>query len=253
MAGQEATIEGEIEHATTRPTRRRRLTIVEARVRDSSGTLTAIWFNQAWLADRLRPGATIRLRGALERGEFLVRDYDLDGSESLTRIAPVYPASEALSTKRIRDLIRSALPLLAHLPDPLPADLRARVGLPLKRDALSALHGPESAGQAESGRRRLAFEELLVLQLGLLRRRAQGAAAAAALARRTGRARRSLSRGPPVHSHARRRSGLSRRSTKTSLAPCRWSGCYRGTSAPARRSSRSTPSLERWSRGARER
>jgi ATP-dependent DNA helicase RecG len=172
LAGQEATIEGEIVRAGKRPTRRRRLTIVEAHVRDESGVLPAIWFNQVWLADRLRPGTRVVLRGALERGEFVVRDYDLDDDDSLSEVAPVYRASEAISSKRLRDLVHRALPLLTHVPDPLPAELRARWRLPLKPDALAVLHQPGTPAQAESGRSRLAFEELLVLQVGLARRRA---------------------------------------------------------------------------------
>jgi ATP-dependent DNA helicase RecG len=171
LAGQEATIEGEVVRVGVRPTRRRRLTIVEARVRDGSGDIVAVWFNQAWLGERLRPGIRVRLRGAIERGGFVVRDYDLDGSDTLTRVAPVYPASEALSSKRIRDLVARVLPQLTDLPDPLPSGLRVRDELPLKRDAVAVLHMPDSAAQAEAGRKRLAFEELLALQLGLLRRR----------------------------------------------------------------------------------
>jgi ATP-dependent DNA helicase RecG len=176
LAGQEATIECEILRAGKRPTRRRRLTIVEARVSDDSGSLTAIWFNQVWLADRLQPGTHVLLRGSLERGDFVVRDYDLDGNGALSRVTPVYRASEALPARRVRDLVAKTLPALDHVTDPLPARLRARRGLPLKPDALAVLHRPDSVPQAESGRARLAFEELLVLQLGLARRRAAGAA-----------------------------------------------------------------------------
>src|SRR4051812_48673713 len=55
--GEEATVEVEVIRAVVRPTRRRRLTILEADVRDGSGQGKAIWFNRAWLADRLQPGA----------------------------------------------------------------------------------------------------------------------------------------------------------------------------------------------------
>ena len=179
LAGEEATIDGEVGHAGQRPTRRRGLTIVEAGVRDASGSLTAIWFNQVWLADRLKPGTRLRLRGALERGEFVVRDYDLGRGELMTHPAPVYRASEAVSSRRLRELIARTLPALRDLPDPLPGGLRASLALPLKPDAVSVLHRPRSTDEAERGRRRLAFEELLVLQLGLLRRRAEGEGAVA--------------------------------------------------------------------------
>jgi ATP-dependent DNA helicase RecG len=179
LAGEEATIDVRVESAGKRPTRRRRLTIVEARVRDGSGAITAIWFNQVWLVDRLQPGTSVKLRGALERGEFVVRDYDLAHGAALERVTPVYPASEMIASKRIRDLIALVLPLAYDVADPLPAGLRAASGLPLKRDALRVLHEPDSPGQAESGRRRLALEELLVLQLGLARRRSASEESAA--------------------------------------------------------------------------
>ncbi|MCC6223407.1 MAG: ATP-dependent DNA helicase RecG [Thermoleophilia bacterium] len=179
LAGQEATVDVEVVHAGVRPTRRRRLTILEARVRDPSGSVTAIWFNQAWLADRLRPGLRIRLRGALERGELVVRDFDLGGDGRLTYPAPLYRASEAVSSRRLRELIARALPHLRDAADPLPSGLRAALGLPLRADSLWALHRPRSIQEAEAGRRRLAFEELLVLQLGLARRRQRAAGAVA--------------------------------------------------------------------------
>ena len=169
FAGQEATVDVEVVRVGTRPGRRRGLTIVEALVRDETGSLKALWFNQAWLTDRLEPGTGVTLRGELRRGSFVVQDYDLDGTGDLSRPTPVYRASEAISSKRLRDLMARVLPLVGHLPDPLPAVLRCRRSLPLKRDAVAALHTePE---HAEAARRRLAFEELLVLQLGLARRR----------------------------------------------------------------------------------
>ena len=110
-----------------------------------------------------------------------MRDYDLDDDDALSRVAPVYRASEAISSKRLRELVQRALPLLRHVPDPMPSELRARLGLPLKPDALAVLHQPESTAQAESGRHRLAFEELLVLQVGLARRRAAAGGGAPAV------------------------------------------------------------------------
>src|SRR5205809_710814 len=88
--------------------------------------------------------------------------------------APVYPASEEIAPRKLRELVGEALVHARDLPDPLPAEVRERGGLPIKSDALWALHRPRSKSEAERGRRSLAFEELLVLQLGLLR---QGRAA----------------------------------------------------------------------------
>ena len=173
LSGQEATVDCEVVSVRARATRRRGLSIVEAGVRDETGALPAVWFNQPWVSDRLQPGLRVRLRGSIERGGgFVVRDYQLDADgDRMILPSPVYRASEAVPSRRLRDLVGKALVLVGDLPDPLPAALRAGAGLPLKRDAVVALHRPETATEAERARRRLAFEELLVLQLGLLRRR----------------------------------------------------------------------------------
>ena len=169
FAGEEASIDVEVVNASVRRTRRRHLTILEAFVRDDTGSTVATWFNQAWLLDKLTPGIRVQLRGSLERGDFVVRAYDI-GDEPLSGITPVYPASEALGTKRIRDLVKLAQEHLGNVGDPLPPALCARYKLPRKTDALSALHAPRVSAQAETARKRLAFEELLVMQIGLAAR-----------------------------------------------------------------------------------
>jgi len=170
LAGEEATISGEVQRVSVRRPRRN-LAIVQARVADGSDEITAVWFNQAWLAERLQPGTRVRLRGRLERNGFQVRSYDLNGVSATADFAPVYPASEDVTPKRLRGLVERVLPHARDVPDPLPAELRARERLPLKADALVALHKPRSLEEGETGRRRLAFDELLVLQVGLARAR----------------------------------------------------------------------------------
>ncbi|MGH3103641.1 MAG: ATP-dependent DNA helicase RecG [Gaiellaceae bacterium] len=165
---EEVAIAGVVRSVRTRRPRRQ-LTILTARIADGSGEIDAVWFNQAWLADKLRPGTQVRLRGSLRRREFSVRSYDLDEVSATADFAPVYPASEELQPKKLRELVTAALPYARDLPDPLPAGLRARAGLPLRADALHALHRPRALEEAELGRRRLAFDELLVLQLGIAR------------------------------------------------------------------------------------
>src|SRR4051794_29509384 len=73
--GEEATVEVEVGSAKLRPTRRRRLTILEAQVADASGKARAIWFNRAWLADRLTPGTRLLLHGKLEKRGFNVAEH----------------------------------------------------------------------------------------------------------------------------------------------------------------------------------
>jgi ATP-dependent DNA helicase RecG len=178
LAGEEAAIAGEVVRVSVRRPSRR-LAIVQARVADGSDEITAVWFNQAWLAEKLQPGTRVRLRGQLKRNEFAVRSYDLNGVSATADFAPVYPASEEVPPKRLRALVERALPHARDLPDALPAPLKVLERLPLRADALVALHRPRSEEEGEQGRRRLAFDELLVLQVGLARARAGHEAAVA--------------------------------------------------------------------------
>jgi ATP-dependent DNA helicase RecG len=166
---------------SVRKRRARRVTIVTARIADESGEIDAVWFNQEWLADRLQPGTHVRLRGQRRRGDFVVKSYDFGEASATADFAPVYPASEAVPPKRLRSLAESALAYVDDVPELLPAKLRERERLPLVRDALVAVHRPRIEAEAERGRRRLALDELLELQvaLALARREREGAQAPA--------------------------------------------------------------------------
>jgi ATP-dependent DNA helicase RecG len=164
---EEAVLEVVVRSVSSR--RRGRLKILTARATDETGEIKATWFNQPWLEERLSPGTRVRLRGRANKYGFAVSSYDLDGEAETADFAPVYPASEDVSQKKLRDLRVQALALVRHAGEPLPAALRARERLPLRSDALAALHRPGSLDEAETGRSRLAFEELLVLQLALAR------------------------------------------------------------------------------------
>jgi ATP-dependent DNA helicase RecG len=164
---EEVVITGEVLNVSER--RRGRLKILTARIGDSSGTISATWFNQPWLTQQLQRGRHIRLRGRPGRYGFDVRSYDLNGASATADFAPVYPGTEEIAPKKLREVVGEALPHARDLPDPLPAALKERAKLPLRADAFWALHRPGAADEAERARKRLAFEELLVLQLGLLR------------------------------------------------------------------------------------
>jgi ATP-dependent DNA helicase RecG len=164
---EEAVLEVAVRSVSSR--RRGRLKILTARVADDTGEIRATWFNQPWLEARLTPGTRVRLRGRANRYGFAVSSYDLEGEVETADFAPVYPAGEDVAQKRLRDLRAQALELVRDAGEPLPAGLRSREGLPLRSDALAALHRPVSLEEAEVGRSRLAFDELLVLQLALAR------------------------------------------------------------------------------------
>ena len=164
---EEAVLEVTVHSVTSR--RRGRLRILTARVADESGEIKATWFNQPWLEKQLRPGVPVRLRGRANRYGFAVTSHDLAGASETADFAPVYPASEDLSQKKLRELRSQALRLVRDVGEPLPASLRARAPLPPRADALVAIHRPRSLEEAELARRSLAFEELVVLQLALAR------------------------------------------------------------------------------------
>jgi ATP-dependent DNA helicase RecG len=152
---------------------RGRLQILTAQVRDESGQITATWFNQPWLKDKLVPGTHVRLRGSQNRFGFAVKSFDLNGGGATADFAPVYPAGEEVSAAKLRELVATVLPHARDRPDPLPATVASKRGLPLRADALVAVHAPRAFDEAEEGRQRLAFDELLVLQLALARRAAE--------------------------------------------------------------------------------
>jgi len=160
---EEVAIRGEVLSVSNR--RRGRLQMLTARVSDGSATISATWFNQPWLERQLQPGTPVRLRGRQGRYGFDVRSFDIGNGQATADYAPVYPASEEITAKKLRELVAAALP--RALADPLPAALKASEGLPPRVDALWALHRPRSLEEAETGRRRLAFDELLLLQVGL--------------------------------------------------------------------------------------
>jgi ATP-dependent DNA helicase RecG len=146
---------------------------VEGAVVDAAGVReTAVWFNQAYLA-KLPPGTELLLHGTRELGGgFKVTRTEVRGTGLHTvGLVPEYRASEDLPSYRLRMFVDAVLPRIRFLSDPLPARLRQEERLPLRADALVAAHRPQDRRQAEAARERLAFEELLALQVGFWERR----------------------------------------------------------------------------------
>ncbi len=174
--GEEATLRVTLDSIAVVPTRRRGLRIVRAKVHDASGAISALWFNQAYLAGVLEPGDELMIRGKVAlkpQRQVTVKAHEVLGgaaSEGLHTegLVPVYPATEALPARRLREMVDAARPYVRAAPEILPAWIRARLALPTRADALAAMHFPRTAREPRSARRRLAFEELLVLQLGLI-------------------------------------------------------------------------------------
>ncbi len=173
--GETATVVVEVRAITSRPVRRRGMRpLVEATVGDASGTMRATFFQQPWLARQYPPGTRLTLHGkfAAQRGFTVQNHARLAGGGVGADEGAVahYPATEGLSSTQILALVRAHAEALDDVTEPLPAVMRVAERLPERRAALGAMHFDGDDEQAE-GRRRLAFEELLLVQLALLRRR----------------------------------------------------------------------------------
>ena len=179
VAGQEALVLATVRSVTKRVTRNRR-TMVNVNVGDGSGRMEVVFFNQPWRERQLREGLQIALfgrsdvyRGGLQMANPVV---DLIGDRT-GRIVPIYPQSEKvqINTWEIAGWVEEALRRCRErgIADPVPADILQRLGMLGRFDALSNIHLPESIRDKEQARRRLAFDELLRVQLVLvLRKRA---------------------------------------------------------------------------------
>jgi ATP-dependent DNA helicase RecG len=181
--GETATLLVEVETIDTRTVRRRGMKPrVEATVADHTGSTRVSFFNQPWLAQRYPPGTRLLLtvrsdeRGRISVTAHAPTDLQVAGEAQVAQ----YPASEGIDSTRILALMREHRDGIAETLEPLPARIRAAEHMPDRPAALSALHFPGSERDAEGGRRRLAFDELLLVQLALLRRRARRERAATA-------------------------------------------------------------------------
>ncbi len=174
--GEEATVAVAVRSVTVKPMRDRRRKRVEARVFDESGPAVAVWFNQPWIARQLGEGAAVLLHGKLRRrGEFWVTEFEKltsDGAPVHTvGLVPVHPATEGISAAKLRELMWEAYPRMLAAVEPLPARLRVEESLPDRPAALAAAHFPDREEDEQGARRRLAFEELFLLQLAVAGRR----------------------------------------------------------------------------------
>ncbi len=182
-SGESATVVVQVRSIASRSVRRRGMRpLVEASVADDTGTMQATFFNQPWLVKRYQPGTRLVLHGKLAAGNRFAVQGHAPTSEASTGAHAVahYPATEGLSSTQILALVRGYADAIAEVLEPLPSAMRARGRLPDRPGAVSAAHFPDRDGDQELGRRRLAFDELLLAQLALLRRRRVRRARAAA-------------------------------------------------------------------------
>ena len=206
----QATVRVEVLTDAGRPFRKRGLSILTVKVGDDSGLIRATWFNQPWLAQKLSAGTQLLLTGSRDKRGFRVSEYEVleggerggarpragffaeeedeargvDGAKNRTpppsehphthpdqQLVPVHPATEALKAQRIRQWMEQAIGFVGNVLEPLPAEMRTRLGLSGAADAVKAVHFPEKEEDVEGARERLAFEELFLYQALLTTRK----------------------------------------------------------------------------------
>src|SRR5918992_5068444 len=153
--------------------------LIKGRIGDESGSIDVTWFNQDWVARALSAGDSAFFYGRLGvfRGhlQMTAPRFELvrTGMEpfNVGRIVPIYPATADLSSDGLRRLMWETLERSGAIADPLPEALRRRLGLVTRDQALRHIHFPDSKEDVLAARRRLVFDEVFTLQLGLVYRK----------------------------------------------------------------------------------
>ena len=149
---------------------------------DGTGRLDLVWFNAPYLRGKIHPGMTIRVQGKakiynkglqLANPKLEILDTESDEKPSLTdRLRAIYPASERVPSRVIERAMQTVLPVaLPLIEDHLTPEYRAERDLPELREAYRMMHAPEDEAEVARARRRLAYDELLMLQLGVAMKR----------------------------------------------------------------------------------
>lgn len=176
--GEEVTVIGSVQSVTIRKVRQGRLTLTETFVSDGSGTLRVNWFNQPWLAKRLRKDMQVVLSGKIDQylGRLVLNNPEMEPLDAknlhTNRIVPVYPLTGNITQRWLRNMMHQVVTYWApRIQDPLTEDLRRSAKLMELSTALLQAHFPESPDKLNAARYRLAFDEILLLQLGMLQQK----------------------------------------------------------------------------------
>ncbi len=176
--GEQVTIIGTVQSSNNRKARNGKVNITEGVISDGTGNLRVTWFNQPWIAKKLRPGVQVVLSGKIEQylGRISMNSPEIEQIEQqnlhTNRIVPVYPLTANITQRWLRRLMHRVITYWApRLADPFPKDLRTGEDLMELSNAILQVHFPDSKEKLQEARYRLAFEEILYLQLGMLKQK----------------------------------------------------------------------------------
>ena len=151
---------------------------------DDVSSLEITWFNNPYAAQKLELGQEYYFQGIVTGGmlrrQMVNPQVRTDAQVKSSPFEAVYPQTEGLTSSAIAKCVRQLLTHAELLPDPLPSEMLKKYRLLSKADAVRAIHCPATEEEAFAARRRLIYEELLVLQLGIGRMKNHGAASTGA-------------------------------------------------------------------------
>jgi ATP-dependent DNA helicase RecG len=176
--GEQVTVIGTIQSVHSRPVQGGARTVVEAVLGDGTGNIRLTWFNQPWLANRLKAGRQISVSGTIQEylGRLVMQQPDWEPLEidhlNTNRIVPIYPLTARMTQKWLRQRMNQVVSWWAPaVVDPLPNEVRRSAGLVPLGEALLQVHFPDSQAKLRAARERLAFDEIFFLQMGVLRQK----------------------------------------------------------------------------------
>ena len=176
--GQKATIKGEIVEIKNIRLFHKRMVLTEALVKDKSGTIKVVWFNQPYLTQTLKKGKIVNFSGKLS---FVKKTlclsnpvHEIAQTKETThtgRLVPIYHETAGLSSRYLRYLIKPLLPLINQITDFLPEPIKRQFKLVSLSQAIKQIHFPNNHQSAQAARQRLAFDELFLIQLITLKQK----------------------------------------------------------------------------------
>jgi ATP-dependent DNA helicase RecG len=173
--GEQVTVIGTVQSVTNRKVRNGRVSLTEGVISDGTGNLQVTWFNQPWIAKKLRNGVQVVLSGKIDQylGRLTMNSPELEQIDqqnlNTNRIVPVYPLTANITQRWLRRLMHRVITYWApRLADPLPKSLRGKDNLMDLSNTILQVHFPDTMDKLHASRYRLAYEEILYLHLGML-------------------------------------------------------------------------------------
>ena len=186
--GEEVTVLGTLQAIQTRQVGARNIYLTEAVLSDGTGKLRLSWFGQQYLTSRFTPGTQVVVSGKLDLylGRLVMKGPEIEELEKehlhTNRIVPVYPLTAGITQKSLRKTLYQTVSFWAsRLEDFLPASIRSSLKLVDLGIAIQQAHFPDSQDTLDLARWRLAFDEIFLLQLGVLRQKRAWQAAEASI------------------------------------------------------------------------